>query len=98
MAKSAVFTWRLSEELKRELERRARQEGRSVAGLLDHVVQDWLRNGKSAAEDAAGQARLHREAAKWIGSISGGNPYRAETARETIREKLRRAHERRRLS
>lgn len=94
MAKSEIFTWRLTPDLKHTLERRARQEGRSVAGLLDRVVQDWLRNGKSDADDEAEQARLRREATKWIGSISGGNPYRAETARETIRERLRQTHER----
>jgi len=96
MAKSEVYSWRLSTALKSALERRARQEGRSVSGLLDRVVQDWLRNGKSDADDEAEQARLHREAAKYIGTISGGNPRRAETARETIRERLRQAHERRR--
>jgi hypothetical protein len=96
MAKSEVYSWRLSTELKTALERRARLEGRSVSGLLDRVVQDWLRNGKSDADDEAEQARLHREAAKYIGTISGGNPRRAETARETIRERLRQAHERRR--
>jgi len=93
MAKSEVFTWRLSPELKGALERRARKEGRSVAGLLDRVVQDWLRNGKSDADDEAEQERLRREAAKYLGALSGGNPRRAETARETIRERLRQAHE-----
>jgi hypothetical protein len=61
---------------------------------LDRVVEDWLRNGKSDADDEAEQVRLHREVEKYIGTITGGNPRRAETARETIRERLRRAHER----
>ena len=94
MAKSEILTWRLTPDLKNTLERRARQEGRSVAGLLDRVVQDWLRNGKSDADDEAEQARLHREVAKYIGTISGGNPRRAESARETIRARLTQAHER----
>jgi hypothetical protein len=96
MSKSEILSWRLSPDLKVALERRARMEGRSVSGLLDRVVQDWLRNGRSDADDEAEQARLHREVAKYIGTISGGNPRRAETARETIRERLRKAHERRR--
>jgi hypothetical protein len=96
MTKSEVYSWRLSTELKSSLERRARMEGRSVSGLLDRVVQDWLRNGKNDADDEAEQARLHREVAKYIGTISGGNPRRAETARETIRGRLRQAHVRRR--
>jgi hypothetical protein len=96
MSKSEILSWRLSPDLKVALERRARMEGRSVSGLLDRVVQDWLRNGRSDADDEAEQARLHREVAKYIGTMSGGNPRRAETARETIRERLRKAHERRR--
>jgi hypothetical protein len=96
MSKSEILSWRLSPDLKVALERRARMEGRSVSGLLDRVVQDWLRNGRSDADDEAEQARLNREVAKYIGTISGGNPRRAETARETIRERLRKAHERRR--
>jgi len=56
MAKSEVFSWRLSPELKSALEHRARMEGRSVSGLLDRVVQDWLRNGKSDADDTLEEA------------------------------------------
>jgi hypothetical protein len=94
MAKTEIFTWRLTSDLKNTLERRARQEGRSVAGLLDRVVQDWLRNGKSDADDEAEQARLHREAAKYIGTISGNIPSHGEAARQAIRERLRKQHAR----
>jgi hypothetical protein len=94
MAKSEVFSWRLSTELKSALERRARMEGRSLSGLLDRIVQDWLRNGKSDADDEAEQVRLHREAAKYIGTISRNIPSQGEAARQAIRERLRKQHAR----
>jgi hypothetical protein len=94
MIKSEVYSWRLSTELKAALERRARQEGRSISGLLDRVVQDWLQNGRSDADDEAEQARLHREAAKYIGTISRSIPSRGEAARQAIRERLRKQHAR----
>ena len=94
MAKSEVFSWRVSPDLKAALERRARQEGRSVSGLLDRVVQDWLRNGKSDADDEAEQARLHREAAKHFGTILRNIPSHGEAARQAIRERLRKQYER----
>jgi len=90
--KSHVFSWRLSADLKDALECRARSEGRSVAGLLDRVVEDWLRSGENVLDDEAEQARLHREAAKSFGSISGSIPSRGEAAREAIRERLRKRH------
>lgn len=94
MAKSEIFTWRLSPELRGALERRARKEGRSVAGLLDRVVNDWLREGENDVDDEAEQARLHREAARWFGSISADIPSRGAAARQAIRERLRKRHAR----
>jgi len=98
MAKSEVYSWRLSTELKTALERRARREGRSVSGLLDRVVGDWLRNGRSDSDDEAEQVRLHREAAKYFGTISRDIPSHGEAARQAIRERLRKQHARSRPS
>ncbi len=42
MAKTEVYSWRLSEELKGELEEAAKQEQQSVSGLLERIVDEWL--------------------------------------------------------
>jgi hypothetical protein len=38
------------------------------------------------------QRRLRAEAAKWIGSIRGNDPTRAERAKEIVRKRIRAKH------
>lgn len=88
--KSEVYSWRLSGELKSGLERQARLRKVSVSSILDIAVREWLRkSGLDVAGDEA-QRELHKSAAKCIGVLAGRNSRRAETARATIRERLRR--------
>ena len=94
MSKSEVYSWRLSTALKSALEQAARAEKISVAQLLERIVQEWLQREFSADEEEEVQRRLHEAAAKAIGTIRGGDPHRAEQARERIRAKLREQHER----
>jgi hypothetical protein len=91
--KGEVYSWRVSSELKLELEREARLRKVSVAAVLDSAVRNWLRNSPHPA-DAAEQRRLHRAAASCIGVLAGNNPRRAETARESIRLRLTARHAR----
>ena len=90
--KKEVYSWRVSTEVKVDLERAARLRKTSVASLLDLAVRDWLK--KSAATPAEGeeQIRLHAAAEKCLGTIEGRNSRRAETARNLIRSRLRRRH------
>jgi hypothetical protein len=94
--KSEIYTWRVSPEVKSALEREARRDKVTVAALLDQVTRQWLddRRTKSAG-DAAGQAKLHAQAARSIGKLAGKNPLRAESVRGLIREDLARKHDRR---
>ena len=92
--KTKVYSWRLSQELKSDLEREARLRKVSVSHLLEIVVGEWL---KKSALDVAGdevQQKLHAAAFRYIGSIAGGNSRRSETARETIRRRLSRRYAR----
>jgi hypothetical protein len=92
--KTEVYSWRLSGELKSGLERQARLRKVSVSSILDSAVREWLRkSGLDVAGDEA-QRELHKSAAKCIGVLAGRNPRRAETARETIRERLKRHRDR----
>jgi hypothetical protein len=90
--KQEVYSWRLSTELKAELEREARARKTSISNLLEAVVQDWFRQSRGCLDDREQQALLHTEAEKCLGAFSGGNPRRAETARQTIRKSLARRY------
>jgi hypothetical protein len=89
-----VYSWRLSSELKSDLEREARARKASVSSILDSAAREWLK--KSGAESANGgeQARLHAAAAACIGAFAGRNPRRAERARDTVRARLAKRHAR----
>ena len=42
ISKSTTYSWRLSTELKAQLEAAAREEKADVASVLDRVVREWL--------------------------------------------------------
>jgi hypothetical protein len=89
--KTEVYSWRVSPALKSSLEDAARNERRSVARLLDDIVAEHLRLGRTpGGSEALQQRRLHERAARFAGSIAGGQPGRAERARELVRRRLRR--------
>jgi hypothetical protein len=87
--KTEVYSWRLSPHLKAELEEAARAEKKSVAELLDTIARDWLERSKATEEDEEErQKRLHEVAMKFVGSIQGDHPGRAENARSLVRTRL----------
>lgn len=88
MSKSEVYSWRVSPELKSALEEAARAERTTVSKLLDGIVAAWLEQADSNGDQQAIQRRLHRAAARTLGKIHGGNPRRAERARELLRKRL----------
>lgn len=93
--KTEVYSWRLSPDLKRALERAARRERVSVSRLLERITRDWLQARAPAAEhDEAEQARLRAAAAPYIGSISSGDPELSEKVRERMIEYLERKYPR----
>jgi len=88
--KSEVYRWRLSREIKSDLEREARLRKVSVSSILDMAVREWLRKGRLDVAGDKTQRELHKSAAKCMGVLAGRNSRRAETAREAIRGRLRR--------
>ena len=94
MAKSEVYSWRLSLETKSVLEELARQNQSSIAELLDQIVNDWLARQQALKADDAEQERLQQAALQTLGTIQGDNPERASNAKALLRAKLaqRRAH------
>jgi hypothetical protein len=81
MANIQVYSWRVASDTKAELERAARQANRSLAGLLDGIVREWLDAIQAEGIDQAEQKRLPTAAAGSIGVLGGGNPYRTAQAR-----------------
>jgi len=92
--KTEVYSWRLSEELKSDLERQARLRKVSVSSVLETAVRNWLKNSNADVPDDQAQRRLHAAAARCLGVLAGLNSRRAETAREVVRKRLRRRYAR----
>ena len=93
--KTEVYSWRISTELKTDLEAEARREKLSVSALLDRLACEGLAERRSRSEgDDAEQARLHAVAEKLYGTIRGGGATRSQAVRALVRERLTRQHER----
>jgi len=92
--KTEVYSWRLSGELKSDLERQARLRKVSVSTVLETAVRDWLKKSNADVPGDQAQRRLHTAAARCLGVLAGLNSRRAETAREVVRKRLRRRYAR----
>lgn len=88
--KTEVYSWRLSAEVKADLEREARVRKMPVSAVLEVAVRDLLKKGSGDATEEQAQRRLHAAAEPCLGVLASGNPRRAEQARKAIRERLRR--------
>ena len=64
----------------------------SVARLLERIVTAWLAGTSADDDEETVQQRLHIAVERAVGTIQGGDPYRAEEARNRIRDKLKRRH------
>ena len=92
--KTEVYSWRLTDELKSDLEREARLRKMSVSTVLDLAVREWLKKSALDVAGDAAQRELHEAADGCLGVLAGGSRHRAEAAREAVRKRLRRRHAR----
>ena len=90
--KREVYSWRLSSELKSELEREARSRKVPVSAVLHLAVQDWLKKSVLSTAGDEEQRRLQEAASSCLGILEGHNARRAESARQMIRERIHRRH------
>jgi len=88
--KTEVYSWRLSSEVKSDLEREARERKVPVSSVLDLAVREWLEKHDADDGDQEAQRRLHAAAANCLGVLARGNSQRSETARAAVRKRLRR--------
>jgi predicted transcriptional regulator len=92
--KTQVYSWRLSAEVKTDLEREARVRRMPVSAILEAAVRDWLKKAGDDGIEEEAQRRLHAAAARCLGVLESGDPERSARARQTLRERLRRRHAR----
>lgn len=92
--RTEVYSWRVSADLKSSLEREARRRKISLSAALDLAAQEWLKTRQPGEDESERQRRLQEAATQCFGAFCGGSPRRAETAREAVRERLRRKHAR----
>jgi len=94
LSKSEVYSWRLTRELKIQLEAAARDEKTSIGTVLDRVVREWLaKRTFSEEDDAEQQRRLRERAMKAGGTVSIGlGPYTNARVREVMGEQLEKKH------
>jgi predicted transcriptional regulator len=90
--KTHVYSWRLSGELKSDLERQARLQKVSISTILDMAVREWLKRSAIEVSGDEEQRGLHAAAEKYIGALQGPTRYGAAMVRETIRKKLRKRY------
>jgi hypothetical protein len=90
--KTEVYSWRLSGELKSDLEREARLRKLSVSSVLDLAVRDWLKKSNGDPSGDAAQHKLHAASANCLGVLASRDPRRAESTHKAIRERLHRRH------
>jgi hypothetical protein len=93
MAKTEVYSWRLSADKKAALETEARAEGKTVAQLLDRLAEEWLASRREADDDAE-QRRLHAALVRVAGTIASGKKRSSANVRAEVRDRLRRRYAR----
>ena len=92
--KTEVYSWRLPEDLKSDLQREARLRKVSVAWILDTAVRDWLKRSGADVDGEEAQQRMHAAAARCFGVLNGRDPYRSEKSSSSVRDRLRRRYAR----
>lgn len=90
--KTEVYSWRVSTELKSDLEREARLRKTSVSAMLDLAAREWLKTSAANVAEDEEQRRLHAAASECLGAFAGRDSRRAERGKQAIRERLRRRY------
>jgi hypothetical protein len=87
--KTEVYSWRVTSELKSELQRAARRRKLSLSAVLDLAARRWLTKSGADIESDGEQLRLQKLASKCFGAFAGGNSSRSENVRQLVRQGLK---------
>ncbi len=97
MRKSEVYSWRLSTELKMQLEAAARDEKTSVGIILERIARAWLRRRRRSKQDDAEHERMRAALLACAGTYQGdGTSATNAQVRKVMGEYLEAKHARRR--
>ena len=87
-----VYSWRVSSELKSNLERAARQRNTTVADALRQAATAWMQPDGASADAEADQRRIRTAVEACAGTLSGLPG--SENVSSFVKEKLRRRYAR----
>jgi hypothetical protein len=90
--KTEVYSWRVSTELKSDLERAARHRRVPLSSILEEAARKWLIESAASISDDENQRRLHAAAEPFIGTLSGLHPADAKSVRKVVRRRLARRY------
>jgi len=90
--KTEVYSWRVSSELKSDLERAARRRRSSVAAVLEEAARKWLKESATRVSEDEAQHELHAAVEPFIGALSDIGPADASSMRKVIRRRLTRRY------
>lgn len=89
--KTEVYSWRLSPELKAEIEDQARSESKSMSALLEELASDGLRaRRRGRSSEAAARAALLKLVLPTLGTIRSGDPNLGSKVGQTVRARIAR--------
>jgi hypothetical protein len=91
--KTEVYSWRVSTDLKTDLEHEAQRRKTSLSAVLDLAAREWLKKVSAGSEGAQEQRRLQRAAQNCFGAFASGAARRSENVRQNLRERLRQRRE-----
>jgi len=86
--KTEVYSWRVSRELKSDLERAARHRRVSLSSVLEEAARKWLNESAAKVSDDENQRQLHAAVEPFLGALSGIGPADARSVRKVVRRRL----------
>ncbi len=90
--KTEVYSWRVSRELKSDLERAARHRRVPLSSILEEAARKWLAESAASVSDDESQRRLHAAVEPFIGTLSGLHTADAQSIRKVVRRRLARRY------
>ena len=86
--KTEVYSWRVSKNLKTDLEREARRRHVPLSAILETATREWLTKNSAGNKEEEEQQMLHQSASEYFGALASGNSRRSEIVRQDVGQRL----------
>jgi|GEM_PF-2696998 Arc/MetJ-type ribon-helix-helix transcriptional regulator len=90
--KTKIYSLRMSQEVRRDLERVARSRKVKVSQVIHTALREWLAQNQKDISNDKEQRRLHAIAARLIGTIHSGKRDNSTRVREIVQAHLAEKH------